>query len=118
MGRIKNPQASPRVLSYLRDYSNTDIPAINVQKALDMDATTVSNAIVYLRSKGLNIVKPSRGIYRYVSGPHEEIAPKPTPNPIKLYEYVGQSGELTIVRGEDMQLYIVTCLDEAVRIHP
>lgn len=104
-GRIRNVNTSGRVLDYLRQHSNTDIPQIEIKRELGLGESTVSNAVVHLRAKGINIVRPGRGIYRLVTGP------TPTPEPEiptqKLYEYVGNSEAMVIVRGEDSELYVV-----------
>jgi hypothetical protein len=104
-GRIKHPGSSQRVLAYLRENSNTDVPASEMVTQLVLQSTTISNAVVHLISKGINITRPTRGIYRYNTGPTPIELPKPTP--IKLYEYVGTSKGITIVRGEDEELYRV-----------
>jgi hypothetical protein len=54
-----------------------------------------------------------RGVYRYNSGPPEP-EPEPEKPTQKLYEFVGQSGAMTIVRGEDNELYVVVSLDKFV----
>lgn len=111
-GRIRNVNTSGRVLDYLRQHSNTDIPQIEIKRELDLGESTVSNAVVHLRAKGINIVRPGRGIYRLVTGPTP--APEPEMPTQKLYEYVGQSGGVTIVKGEDDELYVVVSLVEYV----
>lgn len=105
-GRVRNVNTSQRVLGYLQDHANIDVPATSIKRELGLeDSTVVSNAVVHLRSKGINIIRPMRGIYRYVSGPREEETPEiPTQ---KLYEYVGNSETMVIVRGEDNELYVV-----------
>lgn len=111
-GRVINHNTSGRVLDYLRQHSNTDIPQIEIKRELDLAASTVSNAVVHLRSKGINITRPARGIYRLNTGPAPE--PEREIPTQKLYEYVGQSGGVTIVKGEDDELYVVVSLVEYV----
>lgn len=111
-GRIRNVNTSQRVLGYLQDHANIDVPATSIKRELGLEESTVSNAVVHLRSKGINITRPLRGVYRYNTGPTPE--PEREIPTQKLYEYVGQSGGVTIVKGEDDELYVVVSLVEYV----
>jgi biotin operon repressor len=114
-GRIKNPNTSGRVLAYFRENANVDIPNIEIKNALGLEESTVSNAIVHLRSKGIRVDRISRGIYRY-SPSAADVKPDPEPElpTQKLYEFIGNSGGVTIVKGEDDELYVVTPLVEFI----
>jgi hypothetical protein len=111
-GRIQNPNTAGRVLAYFRENANVDIPNLEIKNALDLPESTVSNAIVHLRSKGIRLDRISRGIYRYSpSAADVKTVEIPTQ---KLYEFVGNSGGVTIVKGEDDELYVVTPLVEFI----
>jgi biotin operon repressor len=107
-GRIKNVNTSQRVLAYFRENANVDIPNVEMKKALGLEESTVSNAVVHLRSKGVRIDRVARGIYRY-SPSAADVNPDPEPEipQQKYWEFVGNAGGETIVRGEDNELYVL-----------
>jgi biotin operon repressor len=112
-GRIKNVNTSGRVLAYFRENANVDIPNLEIKNTLGLAESTVSNAIVHLRSKGIRIDRVARGIYRY-SPSAADVKPEPELPTQKLYEFIGNSGGVTIVKGEDDELYVVTPLVEFI----
>lgn len=100
------PRASQRVLEYLRENPNIQIPYPEIARHLGVgNEYSVSNAIGYLIEKGVNIERPMRGMVIY--HPTETGPVKPES---KLYEYVGTSHGIVIVRGEDNELYRIEAL--------
>ena len=113
----KHNGASQQVLTYLREHCNTVIPYPELTKAIGATHNfTVPNAITHLVRLGLPVERPMRGFALYRTMP---LVPEPEPMPEekptqKLYEYIGQSGGVTIVKGEDNELYVVSPLVEFV----
>lgn len=110
--------ASQQVLTYLREHCNTVIPYPELHKAIGAkDKFTVPNAITHLVAKGLPIERPIRGFAMYRTEPKPlEIPDEPTVLPTqKLYEFVGNSDRVVIVKGEDDELYVVTPLSEWIQ---
>jgi hypothetical protein len=96
--------ASQAVMTYLRQHCNVAIPYPEIQKAIGADQKfTVPNAITHLIAKGMPIERPMTGFAIYRTMPKvPEPEPMPEEKPTqKLYEYIGQSGGVTIVKGED-----------------
>lgn len=107
--------ASQQVLTYLREHCNTVIPYPELHKAIGaQDKFTVPNAITHLVAKGLPIERPIRGFAMYRTEPKAlEVPDEPVVLPTqKLYEFVGNSDKVVIVKGEDDELYVVTPLSE------
>jgi hypothetical protein len=105
--------ASQAVMTYLRQHCNVAVPYPEIQKAIGAEQKfTVPNAITHLIAKGMPIERPMTGFAIYRTLPKAiEAEPVPEPEPEvptqKLYEYVGNSDKVVIVRGEDMELYVV-----------
>lgn len=113
--------ASQQVLTYLREHANTVIPYPELHKAINAeDKFTVPNAITHLVAKGLPIERPIRGFAVYRTLPQAtfedskglEVPDEPVTPTQKLYEYVGESRGIVIVKGEDNELYVVAPLVE------
>jgi hypothetical protein len=105
--------ASQAVMTYLRQHCNIAVPYPEIQKAIGAEQKfTVPNAITHLIAKGMPIERPMTGFAIYRTLPKAvEAEPVPEPEPEvptqKLYKYVGNSDKVVIVRGEDMELYVV-----------
>lgn len=109
--------ASQAVMTYLRQHCNVAIPYPEIQKAIGADQKfTVPNAITHLIAKGMPIERPMTGFAIYRTMPKVPEPPTPESKALdtepelptqKLYEYVGNSKGITIVRGEDDELYRV-----------
>jgi hypothetical protein len=115
--------ASQQVMTYLRQHANTVIPYPELKEAIGAkDKFTVPNAITHLVAKGMPIERPMRGFAVYRTMPKVGFASEadPVPEPVqepekptqKLWEFVGNSKGVTIVKGEDDELYVVTPLIE------
>lgn len=106
-GRHNN--ASQRILGYLRENANVEIPYTEIQKELGLPSYTVSNAVSHLISKGIPVSRPLNAvvIFRPTSNNRQTTQP-PQPKPSRqVYEFVGNSSKITIVRGEDDELYVL-----------
>jgi hypothetical protein len=116
--------ASQAVMTYLREHANTVIPYPEIKKAIGAEAPlTVPNAISHLIAKGMPIERPMSGFAVYRTMPKAPEPPTPESKALdtepekptqKLYEFIGQSGGVTIVKGEDNELYVVSPLAEYV----
>lgn len=105
-GRVKNTRSSTRVLEFLKRNANLELTYVEIQRACELPAYAVSNAIGHLISKGFDIQKPMRGVAVFRAGGMKE-STKPES---KLYEFVGTSQGKVIVRGEDNELYVIAPL--------
>jgi hypothetical protein len=122
--------ASQQVLTYLREHCNTVIPYPELTKAIGAkEKFTVPNAITHLVAKGLPIERPMRGfaLYRTIAVAKAPEPPTPESKTLdtepkspsqKYWEFVGNSGGLKIVKGEDEELYVVFPLYQYVRGNP
>jgi len=103
---------STAVLTYLRAHPNMAIPYQEIHAAIGAQATyAVPNAVQHLMGKGFPIERPMKGVVLYRETPHAEIAP-PAPVSIlepgrQIFEQVGQSDGVIVVRGEDGELYYI-----------
>lgn len=124
-GTNRHNGASQQVLTYLREHANTAIPYPEIHKAIGAtDKFTVPNAVTHLIARGMPLERVMRGMVLYRTMPQVGFPSETKPEPIpetptqKLYEFVGNSGGVTIVKGEDDELYVVTPLVEFVTRQP
>ena len=108
----KYTHSMQRILSYLRENANVEIPYKDIQRDLGLPAYTISNGIGYLVAKGVPVTRPMRGvcIFRPNSNNRQTTQPPAADKPKAsrdVYEYVGSSQGHLIVRGENDDLYIL-----------
>jgi hypothetical protein len=109
-GVVKHPGASQKVLAYLRAHADTVVPYREIESALEYPGYAVANSMTHLISKGLPIDRPSKGMVIYHSTKQLE---KPAGN--MIFEYIGSSNGIPIVRGENHEMYVLTPLYEYVK---
>jgi hypothetical protein len=115
---VRTPGVSQRVLAYLRENANVEVPYAEILRELGLQYPhQVSNAIQHLQSKGVPVDRPMRGIVIYRAG-LAIIPPKPEPKSAArdMYESVGQTIGHRIVRDERDELFVLTPLEEWVKL--
>lgn len=107
---------SEKILAFLKTHANVLISLAEISEATGLSRSDASSGLSHLRERAmLNIEAPMRGQYIYHSGPKAPIAPK-TKVGDQLYEFVGATLGVTIIRDEQNELYVPVPLSEYLRM--
>lgn len=107
---------SDKVLAFLKQHANTMVSLNEISDATGLERDVAASTMSHLRTRALlNIETPMRGQYIYHSGPKAPIQAKAKVGD-QLYEFVGTTLGVTIIRDEQNELYVPVPLNQYLQM--
>lgn len=112
---IRHSSATPRVLSFLREHKDMEIPYAEISSGTGLPTSTISNSIGYLIQKGFPVTRPMAGVAILHSN---RVPNKPTVQTTNLYEYVGRvDADKILLRDESGVLWVAALMSQFLKSH-